>query len=73
MCNAVEVLLAKYMAGINSSEVEKLGEMEAWSSWVRMLEEQRLEPDRAVVQRNGIGGCEDRDSGGGQDSGRWQT
>ena len=40
---------------------------------MRMLEEQRLEPDRAVVQRNGIGGCEDRDSGGGQDSGRWQT
>ena len=29
MCNAVEVLLVKYMAGISSSEAEKLGEMEA--------------------------------------------
>ena len=29
MYNAVEVLLAKYMAGINSGEAEKLGEMEA--------------------------------------------
>ena len=29
MCNAVEVLLVKYMAGINSGEAEKLSEMEA--------------------------------------------
>ena len=29
MCNAFEVLLVKYMAGINSGEAEKLGEMEA--------------------------------------------
>ncbi len=29
MCNAVEVLLVKYIAGINSGEAEKLGEMEA--------------------------------------------
>ena len=29
MCNTVEVLLAKYMAGISSSEAEKLGEIEA--------------------------------------------
>ena len=29
MCNAVEVLLAKFMAGISSGEAEKLGEMEA--------------------------------------------
>ena len=29
MCNAVEVLLAKYMAGISSGEAKKLGEMEA--------------------------------------------
>ena len=29
MCNAVEVLLLKYMAGINSGEAEELGEMEA--------------------------------------------
>ena len=29
MCNAFEVLLVKYMAGINSSKAEKLGEMEA--------------------------------------------
>ena len=29
MCNAVEVLLAKYTAGISNAEVEKLGEMEA--------------------------------------------
>ena len=29
MCNAVEVLLAKYVAGISSGEAEKLGEMEA--------------------------------------------
>ena len=29
MCNAVEVLLVKYMAGINCGEAEKLGEMEA--------------------------------------------
>ena len=28
MCNTVEVLLAKYMAGINSSKAEKLSEME---------------------------------------------
>ena len=29
MCNAFEVLLVKYMAGISSGEAEKLGEMEA--------------------------------------------
>ena len=29
MCNTVEVLLAKYMAGINSGKAEKLGKMEA--------------------------------------------
>ena len=29
MCNTVEVLLVKYMAGINSGEAKKLGEMEA--------------------------------------------
>ena len=29
MCNVVEVLLVKYMAGINSGEARKLGEMEA--------------------------------------------
>jgi hypothetical protein len=29
MCNAVEVQLVKYMAGIISGEAEKLGEMEA--------------------------------------------
>ena len=29
MCNMVKVLLVKYMAGINSGEAEKLGEMEA--------------------------------------------
>jgi len=29
MCNAFEVLLVKYMAGINSGEAKKLGEMEA--------------------------------------------
>ena len=29
MCNAVEVLLAKYMAGIDRGEAAKLGEMEA--------------------------------------------
>ena len=29
ICNAVEVLLVRYMAGINSGEAEKLGEMEA--------------------------------------------
>ena len=29
MCNAFEVLLVKYMAGINSGKAEKLGGMEA--------------------------------------------
>ena len=56
MCNAVEVLLMRYRAGISRGEAEKLGEMEAGSSRVRTFKEQRLEPDRAVVQRNGIGG-----------------
>ena len=64
MCNAFEVLLVKYMAGINSGEAEKLGEMEAAEAGglhgQRHDQSVRVLQQRKGVQQGQVKGCEVR-------------